>query len=88
MCWGLHIMEGDAVRVRIETTAQAVAFFGAEHVKMDGGGDPRDVPGGSDLEWCLCPIDVDHLLDAHGYRRIPIDDPRWDACDTRIERIA
>lgn len=88
MCAELQIMEGDRIVRWIATTADAVEFFGAEHVRLEDGRDPRSMPGGEGLNWCLCPIDIKGILAAHGYRRIGMDDPRWDPCDMRIEKIA
>jgi hypothetical protein len=90
MCAELWIMDGDRFVEAIETTAQAVARFGAEHVRLsnphNGSDDPRSLPTGDNLDWCLCPIDIDRLLEAHGYRRIGMDDPRWSPLDILIER--
>lgn len=95
MCWGLHIMEGNAVVREINTTGAAVAFFGSGSVRYDlRYTDPsavdrrlettpeQDVANG---DFCLCPIDIDYLLERTGYRRIDYDDLRWDSMDTRIE---
>lgn len=95
MCWGLHIMDGDKLVRMIDTTGAAIQFFGADNVCYDTrddepSDDPRankspedDVANG---DFCLCPIDIDYLLEKTGYVRIEHTDPRWDSLDTRIER--
>jgi hypothetical protein len=94
MCWGLHIMEGDKVVKRIDTTAEAIAFFGIENVRYSGREGPNDPPDPpppidpNDADWCLCPIDKDYILERCGYVRIDYDDPRWDSFDTRIEKAS
>lgn len=67
MCWGLHIMEGAKVVKRIDTTAEAIAFFGAESVRYslpEGRDDPTEPPpiDPNDADWCLCPIDKDYSI--------------------------
>ena len=84
MCWGLHIMEGNKVVREINTTAEAIAFFGAEHVRISNGCAPRP---DRDYNYCLCPVDIEHLAARTGYRFIEQDDPRFDSMDNRIEKI-
>lgn len=83
MCWELHLMEGDRVAKQIPTTAAAIAFFGAAHIRFRDGSpfDPTEAHN-----YCLCPVVVEHLLWANGYRPIRHRDPRWDSMDTRFEK--
>jgi hypothetical protein len=89
MCWGLHIMEGDKVVKRIDTVGDAFAFFGSDFIRYHSSDRPVEfVKPGAPGDYCLCPIDVEMLVEKSGYKFIDHTDPRWDPFDHRIEEAS
>lgn len=83
MCWGVEIWDGDKIAKTVSTTGEAIAAFGPEAIRFSDGS-PLNLSEPHD--YCMCPVDFDHLFKTAGLVRIPETDKRWSSIDVAVEK--
>ena len=77
MCWDLHFADdNNKIVEEIVTTKQAIERFGAENIRFWDG---SPVDESADNDHCLCPVDIEYLLDRVGWQLVEHPHPLWDS---------